>query len=381
MKGKTLAAWFWVAAACLAAAQTKLPTDDWKPSPSNMAGREFPQVNSEGRVRARVRAPDAHIVQLDISGVKFPMTKDADGMWTGDSTPQDPGNHYYGLVVDGAQVPDPDGSFIYGSGAWRAAVEIPAPDQDFYALKDVPHGQVREVLYVGKSSTTHRRSFVYTPPGYDKDPTQRFPVLYLLHGYNENETGWSHQGSAGLIMDNLIAEGKATPFIIVMENGGITTRPGAAPRGGPPRGNGRPMFDFSAFERALIEDVIPFVDANFRTIADQPHRALAGLSMGGMQTRAIAPAHLDTFSHIGIFSGGSIAAKDIADMTVFKQQVKVVFVSYGSRENGAAGKADVAALKEAGVHSVYYESPNTAHEWQTWRRSLHEFAPMLFTNP
>ena len=376
---KNLAVLILVAGSCVAMAQTDPPADDWKPSPSNMAGREFPQVNSEGRVRARIRAAQAQSVQLDISGVKFPMTKDADGMWTGDSTPQDPGNHYYGLVVDGAEVPDPGGSFIYGSGAWRTEVEIPSPDQDFYALKNVPHGQVREVLYFGKSSNTHRRSFVYTPPDYDRDPNKRFPVLYLLHGYNENETGWSHQGCAGLIMDNLIAEGKAAPFIIVMENGGITTRPGAAPRGGPPRGNGRPMFDFSAFERALIEDVIPYVDANFRTIADQPHRALAGLSMGGMQTRAIAPAHLDTFSHIGIFSGGSIAVNEIADMAAFKQQVKVVFVSYGSRENGAAGKADVAALNEAGVHSVYYESPNTAHEWQTWRRSLHEFAPLLFT--
>jgi enterochelin esterase-like enzyme len=319
---KNLVAAILMAGNGLALAQADPTAGDWKPSPSNTAGREFPQVNPEGRVRARIRAAQAQSVQLDISGVKFPMTKDADGVWTGDSTPQDPGNHYYGLVVDGAEVPDPGGSFIYGSGAWRTAVEIPAPDQDFYALKEVPHGQVREVLYFGKTSNTQRRSFAYTPPGYDKEPGKRFPVLYLLHGYNENETGWSHQGCAGLIMDNLIAEGKAAPFIIVMENGGITTRPGAAPRSGPPRGNGRPMFDFSAFERALIEDVIPFVDANFRTIADQPHRALAGLSMGGMQTRSIAPAHLDTFSHIGIFSGGSIATNEIADMTAFKQQVK-----------------------------------------------------------
>jgi enterochelin esterase-like enzyme len=373
---KNLAALILVASNCVAIGQADPPTDDWKPSPSNMAGQEFPQVNSEGRVRARIRAPQAHSVQLDISGVKFPMTKDPKGVWTGDSTPQDPGNHYYGLVVDGAEVPDPTGSFIYGSGAWRTAVEIPASDQDLYALKNVPHGQVREVLYFGKTSNTHRRSFVYTPPGYDVDPTKRFPVLYLLHGYNENETGWSHQGCAGLIMDNLIAEGKAKPFIIVMENGGITTRPGVAPRS-----NARGTFDFSVFERALIEDVIPFVDANFRTLADQPHRALGGLSMGGMQTRAIAPAHLDTFSHIGVFSGGSIAPKEIADMDAFKQRVKMVFVSYGSRENSVAGKADVAALKEAGVNSVYYESANTAHEWQTWRRSLHEFASLLFTNP
>jgi enterochelin esterase-like enzyme len=184
-------------------------------------------------------------------------------------------------------------------------------------------------------------------------------------------------------MDNLIAAGKATPFIIVMENSAIATRPGfvphgAPPAGAPPRGNGRGMFDFSGFENALMQDVIPFIDANFRTIADQPHRALAGLSMGGMQTHAIALAHLDTFAYIGIFSGGSIATNEITDLAAFKQKVKVVFVSYGSRENGAAGKANAAALKAASIDSVYYESPDTAHEWLTWRRSLHEFVPLLF---
>ena len=383
MKIKTLAVITLAVGNLVALAQTNQPADDWKPAPSNMPGQQYPQVNSEGRVRARIQAPQAQSVQLDISGKKFPMNRDASGVWAGDSTPQDPGNHYYGLVVDGAEVPDPNGSFIFGSGAWRTAVEIPAPDQDFYALKNVPHGQVREIFYFGKTSNTTRHCFVYTPPDYDKEPGKRFPVLYLLHGYNENETGWGHQGCAGLIMDNLIAEGRTTPFIIVMENSAITIRPGFVPRGappagGPPRGNGRGMFDFSTFEHALIEDVIPFMDANFRTIADQPHRALAGLSMGGMQTRAIAPAHLDTFSHIGIFSGGSIATNEITDMAAFKQKVKVVFVSYGSREHGAAGRADVAALKVAGVNSVFYESPDTAHEWQTWRRSLHEFAPLLF---
>ena len=378
MKIRNLVALILMAGNCVAPAQTNQPADDWKPATSNMPGQQYPQVNSEGRVRARIRAPQARSVQLDISGKKFPMTMDTNGVWMGDSTPQNQGNHYYGLVVDGAEVPDPNGSFIFGSGAWRSDIEIPAADQDFYSLKNVPHGQVREIHYFGKTSNADRRSFVYTPPDYDKDPNKHFPVLYLLHGYNENETGWSHQGCAGFIMDTLIAEGKTAPFIIVMENGGITTRPGGFPRGGLPRGNGRPMFDFSTFEHALIEDAVPFVDANFRTIADQPHRALAGLSMGGMQTRAIAPAHLDAFSHIGIFSGGSIATKEIADLAAFKQKVKLVFVSYGSRENGTSGKANVAALKEAGVNSVYYESPNTAHEWQTWRRSLHEFAPLLF---
>ncbi len=374
---KNLAALILVAGNCIALAQTNQPADDWKPSPSNMPGQDFPQVNSEGRVRARLRAPDALNVQLNLSGKKFPMTKDTNGVWIGDSTPQDAGNHYYGLVVDGAEVPDPNGSFIYGSGAWRNEIEIPAPDQEFYALKNVPHGHVREIHYFGRTSNAPRRSFVYTPPDYDQDPTKRYPVLYLLHGYSENETGWSHQGRAGWIMDNLIAEGKTTPFIIVMENGGVSTQANTTPRGGSP-GGGRPRFDFSEFERALLEDVIPFIDANFRTFADQPHRALAGLSMGGMQTRAIAPKHLDVFSHIGVFSGGSITTNDIADLPAFKQKVKLVFLSHGSREGGADGKKHVAALKEAGVNAVYYASPDTAHEWQTWRRSLHEFAPLVF---
>jgi enterochelin esterase family protein len=380
---KTLAALILLAGNWVALGQTNPPADDWKPAPSNMPGQPYPQVNSEGRVRARLLAPQAQEVQLNISGVKFPMTKGTNGVWMGDSTPQDQGNHYYGLVVDGAEVPDPNGAFIFGSGAWRNDVEIPATDQDFYALKNVPHGQLREINYLGKTSKTTRHCFVYTPPDYDQDTTKRYAVLYLLHGYNENETGWGHQGCASLIMDNLIAEGKTTPFVIVMENTAIKPPPGFVPHGPPPtgapsRGHGRNPFDFSVVEHTLMEDVIPFVDANFRTIADQPHRAMAGLSMGGMQTRAIAPAHLDVFSHIGIFSGGSIATNDITDLAAFKQKVKVVFVSYGSRENGADGRKNVAVLKEAGVNSVYYESPNTGHEWQTWRRSLHEFAPLLF---
>ncbi len=232
------------------------------------------------------------------------------------------------------------------------------------------------------TSDASRHCYVYTPPDYDKDTTKRYPVLYLQHGMNESEFGWGHQGYAGMIMDNLIAEGKSRPFIIVMENGGIGGGPGRGARsGGATRGGGRGLLNINAFERALIDDVIPFIDAHYRTIADQPHRAMAGLSMGGMQTHTIALAHLDTFSHIGIFSGGSIALSEITDMAAFRQKVKVVFVSSGSRENGAAGKANIAALKEAGINSVFYESPNTAHEWQTWRRSLHEFAPLLFKDP
>jgi enterochelin esterase-like enzyme len=382
-------------------AQDKEPANDWKPAASNQEGKQYPQVNSEGRVKFRIMAPQAQSM-----GVSFRdssrFTKGEDGAWTGYTRPLDEGFHYYTINIDGAEVPDPNSQFFYGSSRWGSAVEVPAKDAEFYALKNVPHGQLREVHYFGKTSNTNRHAFIYTPPDYDQEGTKRYPVLYLQHGAGENETGWGRQGYAGLIMDNLIAEGKTKPFIIAMEYGGNPfaggpRRTNATPAGGGAtnvaavpggRGGFGGGFNFSGFEKALIEDFIPFVDSNFRTLSDQPHRAMAGLSMGGMQTRGITLAHLDKFSQIGIFSGGSISVTNIADMKAFKEKVKLVFVSYGSRElgtnrvggRGFGGdpKANTAALKEAGVNAVFYESPNTAHEWQSWRRSLYQCAPLLF---
>src|SRR5947209_15672522 len=210
------------------AAEDKPPADDWKPAPSNQAGKQYPQVNSEGRVKFRIVAPKAQSV-----GVSFrdssPFTKDEDGAWVGYTRPLDEGFHYYTINIDGAEVPDPNSHYFYGAGRWGSAVEIPAKDQDFYALKNVPHGQLRQDLYFSKSTNAERRCFVYTPPGYEQDPSKRYPVLYLQHGAGEDETGWGNQGHAGLIMDNLIAEGKAKPFIIVMDNGGGIG--GGRPRG------------------------------------------------------------------------------------------------------------------------------------------------------
>jgi enterochelin esterase-like enzyme len=383
-----------------AMAQTsQSPVEDFKPSSLNQPGKQYPQVNSEGRARFRIVAPQAQSVRVSLSG-GTPLTKSADGVWVGTTRPLDEGFHYYSVNIDGAEVPDPSSMYFYGAGRWGSGIEIPAKDQDFYALKNVPHGQLQEVLYFSKTRNSTRRCCVYTPPDYDRDLSKRFPVLYLQHGMGEDETGWGNQGHANLIIDNLIAGGKAKPFIIVMENGGVTGGPGgrgprrgAAPGGAPARGGpgggapgvpasgsrvGGGLFDFSGFSRLLIEDLIPFIDTNYRTLADQPHRAMAGLSMGGMQTRSITLANLDKFSHIGIFSGGSIAPPDIPDIDAFKQKVKVVFVSYGSRENGATGRTNVESLQQAGIKSVFYESPNTAHEWMSWRRSLHEFAPLLF---
>ena len=384
-----------VLAAQLWLAQAAEPVSDWKPCPSNQAGKQYPQYNSEGRLKFRIIAPEAKSVGCTFRD-SSEFTKGEDGAWYGHTRPLDEGFHYYAIKIDGAEVPDPNSRYYYGSSRWGSAVEIPAKDADFYALKNVPHGQLREINYYSKSTDKTRHIYVYTPPDYDKDTSNRYPVLYLQHGGGEDETGWGSQGHTGRIIDNLLAEGKAKPFIIVMENGGgggprpTNAAPAAAGAAGAGPGGRGGGFNFSAFEKVVIEDLIPYIDANFRTIADQPHRAMAGLSMGGMQTRSIAPAHLDTFSHIGVFSGGSIGVSDVKDMAKFKEKVKLVFISYGSKElgtnrvGGARGglggdpKENVAALKTAGINSVFYESPDTAHEWQSWRRSLKEIAPLLF---
>jgi enterochelin esterase-like enzyme len=265
---------------------------------------------------------------------------------------------------------------FFGAMRWGSAVELPAHDQEFYALKNVPHGQLRELFFHSPSTGSMRRAFVYTPPDYDKDPSKRYPVLYLQHGWGENEYGWGAQGRTAWIMDNLIAENKTRPFIIVMIYGMTNdTRPG-----------GLRDFDIGPFETVLVGELIPYIDAHFRTIADQPHRAMAGLSMGGMETKMITLKNLDKFSHIGLFSGGSISMDDVDKTPGFKDKVKLVFVSYGSRElEGGRSrrgdpKADTEALKAAGINSHFYVSPETAHEWQSWRRSLREIAPLLFNN-
>jgi enterochelin esterase family protein len=399
---------------CLAQTNQPAEADDWRPSSLNQPGRQYPQVTTDGRVRTSIRAPEAQKVELDIGAVRYPLTKGEDGVWTGgESKPQDEGFHYYQIWIDGAAVPDPGSLYFYGASRWGSGVECPAKDQDFYAAKNVPHGRVCETLFYSQSTQSTQRCFVYTPPDYDKDPTKRYPVLYLQHGGGEDETGWPSQGRTGLIMDNLIAEGKAKPFIIVMAGSnvgrggprggarGMGARGPAAPggaaaagepgqargaRAGAPRGG--MAFSFSPFQTVLVDELVPYIDANYRTLADQQHRAMAGLSMGGMQTRQITLANLDKFSRIGIFSGGTISLDDVNNAPGFKEKIKLVFVSYGSRELGNRGggrggfggdpKANAEALKEAGINSVFYVSPDTAHEWQTWRRSLREMASILF---
>ena len=358
-------------------------TDDFAPAATNQPGKEYPQVNSQGRVKFRIVAPEAKSV-----GVTFrdstEFVKGEDGAWIGYTRPLDEGFHYYAIKIDGAEVPDPDSKYFFGANRWGSAVELPAHDRDFYALKNVPHGQIREVLFHSKSTDTSRRAFVYTPPGYEQETDTRYPVLYLQHGWGENEYGWSVQGHAGLIMDNLLAEKKTKPFIIVMTYG-MTNETQLG---------GLRNFDIGPFQTVLVDELIPYVDGHFRTLTDQPNRAMAGLSMGGMETKTITLAKLDTFSQIGLFSGGSIGSGDINDMEVFKQKNRLVFVSYGGHEvsGGGAPRLDgvprlrqgrdpetaVKELTAAGINAHYYVSPETGHEWLSWRRSLKEIAPLLF---
>jgi enterochelin esterase-like enzyme len=364
---------------CLAQTDQPKITEDFKPSTLNQPGQEYPQVNSQGYARFRIVAPQAQSVSVSLGGRErggFSLDKGEDGVWTGvTQKPLDEGFHYYHLTVDGGTFNDPGTLNFYGSTRWESGIEIPAHDQDFYALKDVPHGRVQQILFPSKSTNTSRRAFVYTPPDYDKDLTKRYPVLYLQHGWGEDETAWSNQGHANLIMDNLIAEGKTKPFLIVMTYG-MTNEI---------RFGGLRNFDIGPFQTVLVDELIPYIDANFRTLADQPNRAMAGLSMGGMETKSITLKNLDTFSHIGLLSGGTVSLEDVNNTPGFKEKVKLVFVSYGSRElggnrRGFGGdpKVNADALKQAGINSFFYVSPDTAHEFQSWRRSLHEFAQLLF---
>lgn len=355
--------------------------EDFKPSSVNQLGKAYPQVNSEGRVRAQLYAPEAKKVQLDIGGVKYDMIKNEQGFWTGESERQQEGFHYYQLNVDGASVPDPGTKYFYGAGRWGSGIEIPAHDEDFYALKDVPHGLVSELNYYSKITQSWRRCFVYTPAGYEVNTERRYPVLYLQHGSFEDETGWGSQGKANLILDNLIAAKKAVPMLIVMDNG-YATRPSE-----------QTPFQTTVFEEVLMQEVIPMIDEKFRTLPNRESRAIAGLSMGANQTMRIAMNHPEAFAYYGGFSGTSnypstepldadtFLGGKFKDGKAINGQFKSFFLGLGTSEPApfpSVVKAFRQMLDKQGIKYTYYESPETAHEWLTWRRALHQYAQLLF---
>jgi len=410
-------------------------------SPYNFPGVQYPRIEADNRVTFHFNAPNAQKVQVSIVNVPFDMVKGSDGVWTYTSEPQPPGYHNYWMVVDGAIVLDPGTQAFIGYGHMCNGFEVPEPGVDWYDIKDVPHGHVTVENYFAKSINAWRHIYVYTPPAYDANLKKRYPVFYLQHGGGEDERVWIEMGRTNVILDNLLAQGKVKPMIVVMETsatgspdafggrpgiegappaGGAGRGPGAAPGAGAPaagatapgRGAGFPGIGGpggGAYGRFMTSDLIPWIDQNFRTIPDKDHRAMAGLSMGGMQTSAVTMANLDKFSYIGFFSGGAAAGGpgrgrggapgtpapppatpapldlktiyngQMAVPAEFNKKVKVLFMSCGSMENAAGLRTHQQQLAAAGIANSYvYISPGTAHEWQTWRRSLYAFAPLLF---
>ena len=401
------------------------PSAPAHPSPYNLLGVQYPRIEEDARVTFQFKAPTAQKVQValvtsgsnSLNPLPYDMVRGDDGVWTYTTKePQSPGYHNYWMIVDGAVVLDPGTNAFIGYSHMCNAFEIPEPGVTYYDLKDVPHGNVLIKNYYAKTINSWRRIFVYTPPDYEKKAQSRYPVLYLQHGGGEDERVWIEMGRTNLILDNLLAEGKVKPMIVVMETsympGAGSAGRGPASGGGAAAGAGRGFGGFGGpgggpYGQLMVNDLIPWIDSNFRTLADKDHRAMAGLSMGGMQTASVTMANLDKFSYIGLFSGGAAmgfgpggpgktvpgaapASLDIktiyngamADPAEFNRKVKVLFMSFGSEpplENPEGLKKHQEQLIAAGIKNSYvYISPGTSHEWQTWRRSLYVFAPLLF---
>jgi enterochelin esterase family protein len=393
-------------AACWAQA-----ANDCKPSTLNIPGAPYPCVHPDRSVTFRVQAPDAQKVQVRLGGA-HDMTKGADGLWMVTIPPQVVGFHYYSIVIDGAAVADPATRTFFGSGWDNSGIEIPESEADaaYYSAKDVPHGQVSQRWYYSKVTGAWRRCYVYTPAEYDGNARTRYPVLYLLHGWGENEQGWHTQGHVDFIMDNLIAEKKAKPMLVVMDNlnavkpgadaslyaaRGIITKatmadvaPTGGGRGAPGAGRGGfPTNWDGVFTDVMMTDLIPMIERTYRVLPGRENRAMAGLSMGGMQSFMTVLGNTDKFAYLGGFSGSSGGRGGFdpktsnngvfADATAFNKKMKLLFLGIGSVE-GPGTKTFSEALTKAGIHNVYFESPGTAHEWLTWRRCLKDFAPRLF---
>lgn len=352
------------------------------PNEHNIVGAEYPRVGEDGHTYFRVYAPDAQKVEISFRGE---MTKSDDGYWTLETEePEVIGFHYYQIIIDGVSVADPNGKPFFGMGKWVSGIEIPEENGDYYKpKKNINNGTVNESWYYSEIRSEWRKSLVYLPADYDNNFEKKYPVLYLQHGMGENETSWANQGKMNFIMDNLIAEDKATPMIVVMDNGNIEN---FQPKPGEDPNEARSKFgaDFSSI---LLTEIIPHIESEYRVLTDRENRAMAGLSWGGLQTFNITLNNLDKFGYIGGFSGAGRIDTDqldtaydgaFKDSKAFNEKVHVFFLGIGSEEHPERTKSLSDSLTKAGINNVYYESPGTAHEFLTWRRCLKEFVPLIF---
>jgi enterochelin esterase family protein len=361
-----------------------LGQENGKPTPAatNVAGAEFPKILPDLSVQFRINAPDAKKVQIDL-GKLYDMVKDDQGVWSVTTAPQVPGFHYYSLVIDGIKVADPASESFYGMGRMASAIEIPEKGADFYEIKDVPHGTISSKYYFSKVTNSWRHLFVYTPPGYEANPNVKYPVVYIQHGGGEDERGWAQQGKTDIILDNLIAESKAKPMIVVIANGNVSAG-----------GGGYSSTAMASFKKEMTQNIVPFIDKSFRTLANTQNRAMCGLSMGGGQSFYVGLQSLDVFGTVGIFSSGIFggirnpsgttfdAEKEIPGLLFksgeFNKKLDLFYISCGEQDMRIEHtKKAVETMKKSGLEVEFNSFPGD-HEWQVWRKSLHDFASRVF---
>lgn len=376
-----------LSAICAGQSESRKPT-------TNIPDADYPRINSDLSVTFRVQADQASKVQLlmELGQSTYDMTKGEDGFWQVTTKPLLPGFHYYAIAVDGFSTNDPGSRVFFAARKEVSGLEVPGPESDFFAVKNVPHGTLRSMWYLSKTTGQTRRIVVYTPPGYDQS-TARYPVLYLQHGYGEDETGWGDQGHENFILDNLIAAHKAVPMIIVNENGlpDLSFNPIPPPR---PGEKPRPVEEiarafmnekYALLERIISGELVAFIDSHFRTVPDREHRAIAGLSMGGAQALRIGLNHLNQFAYIGAFSPAiaiSDTSKDydgtLSDPQKLNRQLRLLWIGIGSEDFlFAPVRESHETLEKAGVRHVWVTSSGS-HVWTVWRKYLADFAPRLF---
>lgn len=351
-------------------------------------------VVEQGRVTFRLRAPEAR--QVKVSGDFGPdvqMQRGSDGVWSATVGPLAPDVYVYFFEVDGVRLPDPANPQVkigYVVSTTTSLVTVPGDGPAFYDVQDVPHGEIRTLLYRSRSNGTVRELNVYLPPGYDENPRRRYPVLYLLHGFANDHHSWHRYGRANDILDNLLARGAIRPFIVVMPLGYGGASVNGDGNGIPPANAGAFGGDFALYERDILEDIIPLVDRRFRTIANRANRAIVGFSMGGMQAGRFGLGNLDTFSYVGVMSAGlvgnpaagaggaDVIASLAGDAAAVNRRLKLLWIACGVEDTAMAGaRRTHEALEQAGIRHTFLETPG-AHHWRVWRRYLHELAPLLF---
>ena len=346
-----------------------------RPAESNVRSTQYPQLLPDGRAEFRIKAPEAQKIQIDL-GKKYDMVKNADGLWVATTDSLSEGIHYYSLIIDGVAVADPASETFYGMSRMASGIEVPFKGDSYYEVRNVPHGDIRIKRYYSTVTNSWRNFYMYTPPGYDQNAAANYPVLYILHGGGEDQRGWATQGKTDLILDNLIAEKKATPMVVIMVDGNM-----------PGRGFGEESLNL--FEKELKQCVIPFVEKNYRVKTDGKNRALAGLSMGGLQTLYAGVRNTDLFSYLGVFSSGWWANQSElttpqydfmkANAEKINGNLKQFWISQGGKEDIAWQNCQImlSKFKEFNIKYTYSEYPG-GHTWPVWRNNIFNFAQLLF---